>query len=62
MDLCMSALILHAEFINYDRLIITVLSGAKNRAILQSFPAVTSTSGDIATPPVHFLWKTFNTD
>ena len=40
---------------NYDSLIITLLSGAKNRAILPSFPAVTSTSGDIATPPVHFL-------
>ena len=62
MDLFMSALILHAYFINYDRLIITVLSGAKNRAILLSFPAVTLTSGDIATSPVHFLWKTFNTD
>ena len=54
MDLCMSALTL--------RLIITMLNGAKNRAILPSFPAVTSTSGDIAMPPVHFLWKTFNTD
>ena len=48
--------------VKYDRLVITVLNGAKNRAILPSFAAVTSTSGDIATPPVHFLWKTFNTN
>ena len=41
MDLCMSALTLHAKFINYDRLIITVLNRAKNRAILPSFPALT---------------------
>ena len=41
MDLIMSALTLCAHFINYDPLNY----------------AVTSTSGDIATPPVHFLWK-----
>ena len=41
MDLCIPALTLHSEFINYDRLIITVLNGVKNGAILPSFPAVT---------------------
>ena len=35
-----------------------MLNGAETaRAIPPSFPAVTSTSGDIATPPVHFLRK-----
>ena len=40
MDLCMSRLPLHALFINYDRLIITMLNEAKNRPILPLFPAV----------------------
>ena len=34
MDLCMSALIFCSLFHNYDPLIITILNGAKNRAIL----------------------------
>ena len=46
---------------------ITILKGAKNRAILPSFPAVMSTPGDVAMPPVHFLWEleqvdSYNTD
>ena len=47
MDLIMSALTLCLIMsaltlcINYDPLIITLLNGAKNRAILPSFPAVT---------------------
>ena len=57
MDLSKSALNFWYKFHNYDLLIIAILNGPKNRAILTSIPAVTSTSGDIATPPVHFLWK-----
>ena len=60
MNFSMSAATLSASFINnyYDFLIITQLNLAKNRAILPSFPAVTKTPGDIATPlPLSFYGK-----
>ena len=40
MELSMSVGTLCALFINYNPLIITILNGAKNRAILPSFNAV----------------------
>ena len=57
MDFSMSAasvlcLIISLWLLNYY-----YVEWGKNRAIPPSFHAVTSTSGDIATPPLHFLWK-----
>ena len=57
MDFSMPAASFCVLLFNYDSLIITMLNGAKNRAISPSFPTETSTQGDITTPPVHFLWK-----
>ena len=53
MDFSMSAVF--SYFINYY-----YVEQGKNRAIQLSFPALTSTSGDIATPPVQV--DSYNTD